>query len=200
MSKLGPKCQYFVWPSLFSSHAFTLLGMEFTFCLRMPHRLPLPSATLARQWLSWRCVWGRYHVEILPCDPVSEGRGSCSASVCHSTCWHSWLTQWTIASQCRQNSCTPRPWHSHYHAWLKARHTCLCTPHLVAATHAWHNLKFILVSSDYRTCSSNPCPWSDCLQQTVCRLSCASSLEEDSFWDDCHADQFDAVCGWTSSE
>ncbi len=30
--------------------------------------------------------------------------------------------------------------------------------------------------------------------QTVCGLSCASSLEEASFWDDSHADQFDAVC------
>ncbi len=30
MSKLGPKCQYFVWPPLFSSTALTLLGMEFT--------------------------------------------------------------------------------------------------------------------------------------------------------------------------
>ncbi len=30
MSKLGPKCQYFVWPALFSSTALTLLGMEFT--------------------------------------------------------------------------------------------------------------------------------------------------------------------------
>ncbi len=30
MSKLGPKCQYFVWPPLFSSIALTLLGMEFT--------------------------------------------------------------------------------------------------------------------------------------------------------------------------
>ncbi len=80
MSKLGPKCQYFVWPSLFSSTALTLLGMEFTrasqvatgvlfhssmstsrswwmletlrsstFCLRMLHRLPFPSASLARQ-------------------------------------------------------------------------------------------------------------------------------------------------------
>ncbi len=27
-----------------------------TFCLRMPHRLPLPSASLARQWSSWRCL------------------------------------------------------------------------------------------------------------------------------------------------
>ncbi len=34
---------------------------------------------------------GRYHVGILPCGPVSEGRGSCSASVCNSTCWHSWF-------------------------------------------------------------------------------------------------------------
>ncbi len=30
MSKLGPKCQYFVWPPLFSSTALTLLGMELT--------------------------------------------------------------------------------------------------------------------------------------------------------------------------
>ncbi len=26
------------------------------------HRLPLPSASVARQWSSWRCVWGCYHV------------------------------------------------------------------------------------------------------------------------------------------
>ena len=37
--------------------------------------LPLPSASSARQWSSWRCVWGHYHVGILPCGPVSEGRG-----------------------------------------------------------------------------------------------------------------------------
>ncbi len=94
----------------------------------MPHRLPLPSASLARQGSSWRCVWGRY-VGMLPCGPVSEGRGSCSASVCHSTCWHSWFPQWTVAPQ-SQHPCRPRPWHSHHHAWLQARHTCLCTPHL----------------------------------------------------------------------
>ncbi len=98
-----------------------------TFRLRMPHRLPLPSASLARQWSFWRCVWGRYHVGILPCGPDSEGRGSCSASVCHSKCWHSWFPQWTVAPQCRQHSCSPPQWHSHHHAWLYARHTCLCT-------------------------------------------------------------------------
>ena len=64
------------------------------------------------------------------------------------------VPQWTVASQCRQHSCSPRPWHSHHHAWLQVRHTCLCTPHLVAATHTWHHEpnKFILVSSDHRTC------------------------------------------------
>ncbi|CAI9561985.1 unnamed protein product [Staurois parvus] len=30
--------------------------------------------------------------------------------------------------------------------------------------------------------------------QTVGRLSCASSLEEASFWDDSYADQFDCLC------
>ncbi len=80
----------------------------------MPHILPLPSASLARQWSSWRCVWGHYHVGILPCGPVSKGRGSCSASVCHSTC-------------------------------------CLCTPHLVATTHAWHHLNQINVSWSHQT-------------------------------------------------
>ncbi len=30
MSKLGPKCQYFVWPPLLFSTAITLLNMEFT--------------------------------------------------------------------------------------------------------------------------------------------------------------------------
>ncbi len=149
MSKLGPKCQYFVWSPLFSSTALTLLSMEFTrasqvatgvlfhssmvtsrswwmletlcsstFRLRMPHRLHLPSASLARQWSSWRCVWSRYYVGILPCCPVSEGRGSCSASECQSTCWHSWFPQWIVAPQCRQHLCSPWPWLSHHHAWL----------------------------------------------------------------------------------
>ncbi len=89
-----------------------------TFCLRMPHILPLPSASLTRQWSSWRCVWGCYHAGIVPCGPVSEGTGSCSALVCHSTCLHSLFPQWTVAPQCQQLSCNPRPWHSHHHAWL----------------------------------------------------------------------------------
>ncbi len=148
MSKLGPKCQYLCGHHFFQHcfnylghgvhQSFTSCHWESsfhsiitspsrwmletlrssTFHLRMPHRLPLPSASLARQWLSWRCVWGCYHVGILPCGPVSEGRGSWSATICHSTCWHSWFPQWTVAPQCRQHSYSPRPWHSHHHARL----------------------------------------------------------------------------------
>ncbi len=115
ISKLGPKCQYFVWPPLFSSTALTLLSMEFTrasqvdtgvlfhssmttsrnswmletfrsstFCLRMPHRC---SIGFRNPRNLWKHAWpvhplypgsGRYHVGLLPCSPVSEGRGSCS--------------------------------------------------------------------------------------------------------------------------
>ncbi len=96
--------------SMMTSQSWWMLEIlrSSTFRLRMPHRLPLPSTSLARQWLSWRCVWGCYHVGILPCGPVSEGRGSCSASVCHSTFYHSWFPQLTVAPQCRQPSCSPR--------------------------------------------------------------------------------------------
>ncbi len=81
--------------SMMTSQSWWLLETLYssTFRLNMPYRLPLPSASLARQWSSCRCVWSRYHVGILPSGPVSEGRGSCSASVCHSTCWHSWFPQ-----------------------------------------------------------------------------------------------------------
>ncbi len=81
-------------------------------------QITITPASLARQLSSCICDWGSYHVGILPCGPVSEGRGSCSASVCHSTCWHSWFPQWTVAPQCQQHSCSPKPWHSHHHAWL----------------------------------------------------------------------------------
>ncbi len=68
------------------------------------------------------------------------------------------------------------------HSWL--RHTRL--------TPSEPNV-FILVSSDHRT-------WFQWSMSLVClssanRLYCASSLEEASFCDYSHADQFDAVCG-----
>ena len=138
MSKLGTKCQYFVWSPLFSSTALTLLGTEFTralqvatgvlfhssmmtsqswwmlvtlrtstFRFRMPHKCSIgfrsgdvlgQSITFTLSFFSKTVIilevfLGRYHFGILPCSPVSKGRGSCSASVCQSPCWHSWFPQ-----------------------------------------------------------------------------------------------------------
>ncbi len=113
-----------------------------------------------RQWSSWRCVWGRYHVEILPCGPVSKGRGSCSASVHHSTCRKSWFPQWTVAPQCRQHSWSPRPWHSHHHAWLCYTHVFVLLtwlpPHTLDTIWTWISLSWSHQTTGHG--SSNPCP------------------------------------------
>ncbi len=51
MSKLGPKCQYFVWPPLFSSTALTLLGMEFTRASQIATGFFFHSSmTISRSW------------------------------------------------------------------------------------------------------------------------------------------------------
>ncbi len=51
MSKLGPKCQYFVWPPLFSSTALTLLGMEFTRALQVTTGVLFHSSmTTSQSW------------------------------------------------------------------------------------------------------------------------------------------------------
>ncbi len=95
-------------PELVDVRDLVLLHLSF----EDAHRLPLPSASLARQWSSWRCVWGRYHVEYCPAAQSLKGGDHASVSVCHSTCWHSWFPQWTVAPQCRQQSCSPKPWHN----------------------------------------------------------------------------------------
>ena len=97
----------------------------------------LLSASSVKQWSSWRCVWSHCHAGTLSCGPVSEGRGLYSTAVFHSTCWSSYFPQWNVTLQHLLHSCSPRPWHSHHHAWLLAWHTYLCTPPLVATTHAW---------------------------------------------------------------
>ncbi len=51
MSKLGPKCQYFVWPPLFSSTALTLLGMKFTRASQVATGVLFHSAMMTlRSW------------------------------------------------------------------------------------------------------------------------------------------------------
>ncbi len=97
-----------------------------SFYLRMPHRCSLGfrSGDMLGQSITFTISFYSKAVVVImleycpACGPVSEVRGSCSASVCHSSCWHSGFPQLTVAPQCRQHSCSPRPWHSHHHAWL----------------------------------------------------------------------------------
>jgi len=51
---------------------------------------------------------GVFGVVIMPFGPVSEGRASCSASECCSTCWNPCFPQWRAAVQFQQSSCRPR--------------------------------------------------------------------------------------------
>ncbi len=73
-----------------------------------------------------------------------------------------------------------------WHSSPGRRHTCWTPSELK---------KFTLDSSDHRTCSSNSCSWTGCLQQTVCRLFCEPASEEAFFWDAGHANRLLAVCG-----
>ncbi len=133
MSKLGPKCQYFVWPPLLSSIALTLLGMEFTrasqvatgvlfhssmttsqswwmletlrsstFSLRMPHRCSIGfrSGDMLRQTITFPLNKAVVIImlEYCPASQSPKGRGSCSASVCHSTSWHSLVPSMNCSS------------------------------------------------------------------------------------------------------
>ncbi len=188
MSKLGPKCQYFVClnplghgahqsftgvlfrSSMMKSWSWWMLETlrSSTFRLRMPHRCSigfrsetcfaspslLPSASLARQW-SLSC----WNTALRP-SLWREG-----IMLCFS------MSQYMLAFMVPSINCSSpvpaapmqprRPWHSHHHTWpTVTRHTCLCTPHLVAATHAWHHLNQIGLSWSHQTTghgSSNPC-------------------------------------------
>ncbi len=52
MSKLGHKCQYFVWPPLFSSTTLTPLGMEFTRASQVATGFLFHSSTTT-SWSWW---------------------------------------------------------------------------------------------------------------------------------------------------
>ncbi len=99
-------------------------------------------------------VFGGRYVGNTALRPVSEGRGSCSASVCHSTCCHSWFPQ----MNCRlpsADSTHAAPDHDTPTTMLDVGKTHLS---LYSSSGCRHTRltpsepkKFILVSSDYRT-------------------------------------------------
>ncbi len=156
---------------------------------------PLPSASLARQWSLSCCntalqpsLWRE---EIMLCFSMSQymlafmvPSMNCSSSVPAALMQPQTMT---LPPPCLTVGKT----HLSLYSSPGFRHTLL-TPS--------EPNKFILVlvpvvCQDYFQVMVPVVHVLSLLQQNVCRLSCASSLEEASFWDDSHADQFDAVCG-----
>ena len=115
--------------SAWGSPKDVLLGSSLETCLASPS--PLPSASSVKQWSSWRCVWSHSYAGILPCDPVSRERGSCSAAVFHCICWSSYFPQWNITLQHLQTMTFPPPCltadmtHLSLYSSPGRRHACL---------------------------------------------------------------------------
>ncbi len=203
MPKLCPKSQYLVWPPLFPSTALNVLGMEFTRASQVATGdLFHSSVTTSRSWWMLETLRSSIFLLRMPhrCSIGFRSKGwgleTCLASPSPlpsaSLAW-----QWSL-------SC----WNTSLRPSLQSEGIMLCfsmSPYMLAfmvpsmnCSSIWHHLNQIHLSWSHQTTghgSSNLCPLSSCLHQTVCRLSCASSLEEASFCDDSHADQFDAVCG-----
>ncbi len=82
MSKLGPKCQYFVWPPLFSSTALTLLGMEFTRASQVATGVLFHSSmTTSRSWWMLETLHSStFHLRMAHRCSIGFRSGECLAS------------------------------------------------------------------------------------------------------------------------
>ncbi len=92
-----------------------------TFHLRMPQRCSIgfrygdmlgQSITFTLSFFSKAVV---VMLEYYPAAQSPKGRDH---ALLQNVTVYSWFPQWTVAPQCQQHSCSPRPWHSHHHTWL----------------------------------------------------------------------------------
>ncbi len=92
-----------------------------TFHLRMLHRclIEFRSRDMLGQSITFTLSFFSKAVVVIMLEycPAAQSLKGGDHALLH-TCWHSWFPQWTVAPQCRQHSFSPRPWHSHHHAWL----------------------------------------------------------------------------------
>ncbi len=73
---------------------FVLLHLPFE---DAPH-ITLPSASLARALVVLEVCLGVIMLEYFPCGQSPREGNHASASVCHSTCWHSWFPSMNCSS------------------------------------------------------------------------------------------------------
>ncbi len=203
MSKLCPKCQYFVGALLLSSTALILLDMEI-------HQSYAPHV-LSRVQV-WRHTWQLHHLHL-------QQQGSCHLGgvfgvvMFENSFWREGIIFYFRISQYMLESMFPSMNRSSPvpAVVMKPQTMMLLPPCLIVgkAQFSWYSSpgrhhtfwtpsesnKFTLDS-----CSSNSCSWPGCLQQTVCRLFCEPASEEASVWDDGHANRLVAVCAvWSEN-
>ncbi len=141
--QIGPKVSIFCVATIIFQHCLNPLGMEFTrasqvatgvlfhsftttprswwmletlrsstFRLRMPHRwsIGFRSGDMLGQSITFTLsFFSRQWVVLEVClGSLSCWNTALRPSLCFS------MSQY----MCRQHSCSPRPWHSHHHAWL----------------------------------------------------------------------------------
>ncbi len=131
--QIGPKVSIFCVATIIFQHCLNPLGhgvhQSFTGChwshwrmletlrsstfrLRMPHRCSIGfrSGDMLGQSIT-------FTLSVLEvCQSPKGGDHALLQNVTVHVGIHGSL--WTVAPQCRQHSCSPRPWHSHHHAWL----------------------------------------------------------------------------------
>ncbi len=209
MSKLGPKCQYFVWPPLFSNTALTLLGMEFTRASQVATGVLFHSSmTTSRSWwmletlrsstfclrMSHRCSIGfmsgdmlgqsiTFTLSLFSKTVVVVMLEYCPAAQFPKGGNHALLQYVTVhvgSTLAAQDHDTPT-------TMLDCRQDTLVfvlltwlPPHMLDTI--WTEYIYIGLIRQQ-----------DMVPLIVCGLFCASSFEEASFLDDSHADH--AVCG-----
>ncbi len=169
MSKLGPKCQFFVWPPLFYNTALTFLGMEFTRASQVATGF-LFFSSMMTSW-SW-CVLETLRSSIFHLRmPHKYSMGFRSGDKFRQsiTFTISFFSKAVVVIMLGYCAAAQSPTGGD-HALLQN-----VTVHVVF--HGSLNELYIAPQCRQHSCSPRP------------------SLEEASFWDNSHADQFDAVCG-----
>ncbi len=117
-----------------TSQSWWMLGTlrSSTFHLRMPHRCSIGFRSVYMRGLFITFTLSFFSKAVVVvmleyCPAAQSPKGGDHALLQYVTvCWHSWFPQWTLAPQCRQHSCSARPWHSHHHASTNCLQAFLC--------------------------------------------------------------------------
>ncbi len=214
MSKLYPKCQYFVGAPLLSSTALILLGMEFTRAAQVvdgilfhssinnditelldvrhrcfsTFRLRMSPHVLNRVQV-WRHTWPLHHLHL-------QQQGSCNLGGVFGVVVYDWKTVSEGRASSSASECHSTMLESMFPSMNRSSpvptvvmhpQTMMLPPPCLTVGKA----TIVLYSSPGR-CHTG---WTPSESNKFTLDSCEPASEEASFWDDGHANRLVAVCG-----